>query len=172
VLSAFWSIQTSLRIDLFLFNWQSQDITSSGGIILGLNEEEFFEGYSNPRNKELMRIFKDLGMVEQLGSGLPRILKVYPKECFKFTANFLRITLPVNPDVMKQLDTDKMADKTESNIIELLRIKPEITINDITNELNVAKRTVERNISKLKKDGKIARVGGKKVGHWEVLDEN
>ncbi len=119
-----------------------------------------------------MRIFKDLGMVEQLGSGLPRILKVYPKECFKFTANFLRITLPVNPDVMKQLDTDKMADKTESNIIELLRIKPEITINDITNELNVAKRTVERNISKLKKDGKIARVGGKKVGHWEVLDEN
>jgi len=77
------------------------EITSSGGTILGINEDEFFEGYSNPRNKELMRIFKDLDLVEQLGSGLPRILRVYPKECFRFTANFLRISLPVDKELME-----------------------------------------------------------------------
>lgn len=33
-----------------------------------------------PRNKTLMRIFKDLGMVEYLGSGMPRILKAYPRK--------------------------------------------------------------------------------------------
>lgn len=33
-------------------------------------------------------------MVEQLGSGIPRILEVYPKESFRFTENFLRITFP------------------------------------------------------------------------------
>ena len=77
------------------------EITSSGGAILGIDEEELFEGYSNPRNKELMRIFKDLGMVEQLGSGLPRILRVYPKECFNITSNFLRITLPVDKELME-----------------------------------------------------------------------
>jgi len=66
------------------------EITSAGGLITGLNQEEFFEGYSIPRNKEIMRIFRDLEMVEYLGSGIPRILKAYTKDSFKFTDNFLR----------------------------------------------------------------------------------
>gem|GEM_PF-1550946 len=36
-------------------------------------------GYSAPQNKELMRVFRDLDMVEQLGSGVPRILEYYPR---------------------------------------------------------------------------------------------
>ena len=32
-------------------------------------EDEFFNGVSIPRNKELMRIFRDVEMVESLGSG-------------------------------------------------------------------------------------------------------
>ena len=54
----------------------------------------FIHSLSCPRNKELIRIFKDLGMVEQLGSGVPRILRAYPKECFHFGDSFLRITIP------------------------------------------------------------------------------
>ncbi len=34
------------------------------------------------RNRELMRIFKDVGLVEQLGSGMSRILKAYDKSAF------------------------------------------------------------------------------------------
>ncbi len=49
------------------------EITSVGGLPEGLSKQEFFEGYSVPRNKELMRVFKDLNLVEQLGSGVPRI---------------------------------------------------------------------------------------------------
>ena len=50
-------------------------ITSAGSLPENLSIEEFFSGYSIPRNKELMRIFKDLELVEQLGSGVPRILQ-------------------------------------------------------------------------------------------------
>lgn len=53
------------------------EITSYGSLPEGLSKEEFFEGYSIIRNKELMRIFKDLDLVEQLGSGIPRILQAY-----------------------------------------------------------------------------------------------
>ena len=35
-----------------------------------------------------MRIFKDLNMVEYLGSGIPRIFQGYGKECFRFTDIF------------------------------------------------------------------------------------
>lgn len=59
---------------------------------------QFFEGYFVPRNKELMRVFKDLGMVEQLGSGVPRILESYGKECFSFSDHFLRMIFPVSGD--------------------------------------------------------------------------
>ena len=33
-----------------------------------------------PRNKDLVRVFSDLGLVEQLGSGVERIVKVYGRE--------------------------------------------------------------------------------------------
>ncbi len=71
------------------------EITSAGGLSDALSQKEFFEGFSVPRNKEIMRIYKDLELVEQLGSGIPRILQSYPEECFKFSENFLRMIFPI-----------------------------------------------------------------------------
>ena len=51
----------------------------------------------NSVTKELlMRIYRDVELVESLGSGIPRILRAYGEDCFKFTDNFIRITLPVS----------------------------------------------------------------------------
>ena len=63
------------------------EITSYGGLPQGLSEDEFFDGVSIPRSKEIMRIFKDMELVEQLGSGIPRVLQTYGRECFKFSDN-------------------------------------------------------------------------------------
>ena len=49
------------------------EITSFGGLPVGMTEREFFEGYSVPRNKELMRVFRDLDLVEHLGLSLIHI---------------------------------------------------------------------------------------------------
>ncbi len=78
-------------------------ITSAGSLPENLSIKEFFSGYSIPRNKELMRIFKDLELVEQLGSGLPRILKFYSKDCFEFLDNFTRVTFPIDSDYIEQV---------------------------------------------------------------------
>ena len=67
-------------------------ITSYGGLIEGLSEEEFFGCCSKPRNRELMRVFKDVGLVEQLGSGMERILAAYDKSIFEFSKNFMKVT--------------------------------------------------------------------------------
>jgi predicted HTH transcriptional regulator len=79
------------------------EITSFGSLPQGMTESEFFEGYSVPRNKELMRVFRDLELVEHLGSGVPRILRSYGKDCFKFTENFLRMTFPASEQVTEQV---------------------------------------------------------------------
>lgn len=70
------------------------EITSAGRIPEGFTKEEFFMGYSVPPNKILMRIYKDLEMVEHLGSGIPRILEKYDPSIYTFTANFIRVVIP------------------------------------------------------------------------------
>ena len=84
------------------------EITSAGGLPEGLSKDEFFEGYSVPRNKEIMRIYKDLNLVEHLGSGVPRMLESYSKDCFKFSANFLRMTFPSAAPVSALRDTPQV----------------------------------------------------------------
>ena len=83
------------------------EITSTGGLPDALSQDEFFEGFSVPRNKEIMRIYKDLNLVEHLGSGIPRILENYSKECFNFSANFLRMSFPSSSLSKKLIDTKR-----------------------------------------------------------------
>ena len=79
------------------------EITSAGRLPIGMTKEEFFSGISSPRNKELMRVFRDVDMVESLGSGMKRIMEVYPKKIFFFMDNFIRLTIPFH----SQKDTRK-----------------------------------------------------------------
>nr|WP_290959618.1 ATP-binding protein [Fibrobacter sp.] len=49
------------------------EITSYGGLIDGMTKDELTSGTSRPRNREIMRIYKDMELVEQLGSGMNRM---------------------------------------------------------------------------------------------------
>lgn len=65
-----------------------------GGVVYGLDLDDFFAGHSAPRNKEIMRVFRDLEIVEHLGSGIPRILEAYGKDSFQISRNFFRLVFP------------------------------------------------------------------------------
>lgn len=70
------------------------EITSSGRLPVGMSQEDFFGGISSPRNKELMRVFRDVDLVESLGSGMRRIQKVYSRGIYLFLPNFIRVAIP------------------------------------------------------------------------------
>ena len=93
------------------------EITSAGSLPEGLSEVDFFEGVSIPRNKELMRVYRDLELVEQLGSGIPRILESYGKECFRFMDNFTRMSFPAYEKVTEQVTEQvlKLLSKVDQN---------------------------------------------------------
>ena len=40
----------------------------------------------------------------QLGSGVPRILQAYSKDCFKFADNYLHMTFPATKQVTTQVE--------------------------------------------------------------------
>ena len=58
--------------------------------------------YSSPRNKEIMRVFRDLEIVEQLGSGVPRILEKYGREAFEIRPNFVRVIFHYDKSFARQ----------------------------------------------------------------------
>ncbi len=67
---------------------------------LECEQDDFFVGYSMLRNKTLMRVFKDLELVEYLGSGMPRILKAYSREAYMFSSRFIRARFLVDPEAL------------------------------------------------------------------------
>lgn len=160
------------------------EITSGGGLPQGLSQEEFLEGVTAPRNKELIRVFKDVDLIENIGSGVLRILDAYDKSCFKFMEHFLRVSFKYkeNPfeyavknkvsandtinDTLK--DTIKLT-KNEQEILSLIVNNNQITREEIVKELRLSDRTVSRAIKHLQDEKIILREGSKKTGYWKIL---
>lgn len=116
------------------------EITSAGGLVEGLSEKEFFNGFSIPRNKELIRIFKDLDLVEQLGSGIPRILEAYSPSCFEFTDNFLRLVLPAT-DLVTDPVTDPVTDLVTDSVKNLISVMDKThSISELMHFMNLSHR--------------------------------
>jgi ATP-dependent DNA helicase RecG len=142
------------------------EITSSGGLPRGLSQGEFFEGYSVPRNKELMRIFKDIRLVEQLGSSVPRILSSYNKDCFKFSANFLRMISPKSIGGQMGGQIDHLPTK-QKEVLQLIILNNKVTRKELTAKLKINASAIQKHLEALKDKKYIEREGGTR-GYWKV----
>ena len=56
-------------------------------------------------------------------------------------------------------------------IIDALRAEPSATMDNLSNTLGIARRTLVRYMNRLQEDNKIKRVGGRRYGHWEIIKE-
>ena len=159
------------------------EITTYGGLVEGLSKEDFFSCCSMPRNREIMRIFHDLDMVEQLGSGMRRILRTYDKNIFTFTDNFMRTSFYFDKNHINTVELgDKLGDKlgsfrsklnyTRERILELMEIDARISIPQIAEKLGFSTTAIEKNIDYLKENGYLIRHGKTRTGYWEVTRNN
>lgn len=103
------------------------EITSAGGLPQELSQEEFLEGVTAPRNKELIRVFKDVDLIENIGSGVLRILDAYDKSCFKFMDHFLRVSFKYkeNPFEYDEKTDKKTTKKTDKKTTKKIKVKPQ-----------------------------------------------
>lgn len=150
------------------------EVSSFGGIQNEFTEEKFLQGYSAPKNPELMRVFKDLELVEHLGTGIRRILKRYDKSIYRFFPHFIIVSIKYNENnfkynnqninVMPYLNLTKV----QEGIISLIEDRPSITQEEMAKLLGVTSRTIRNHIKYLVDKEYIIRIGADKNGKWAV----
>lgn len=153
------------------------EILSRGNLAPGQTKEGFYAGESIPVNQKLSDIFLQLHISERSGRGVPKITEVYGENAFEFRENSIVVTLP-----LKYLDSDvvdKVAYKpvdnvilnaTQERLLRELRNNPNLTQPQLASIMGLGKSAIQNNISFLKKNGYIERVGANKRGYWRIKE--
>lgn len=115
-----------------------------------------------------MRVFKDVGLVEQLGSGMSRILNVYDKTIFEISEHFIKVIFPFS--WMEKPDGDENGNENgdDIKILLILEEEPNITAKRLSEKVGFSTRKISRIIRELKESKKITRIGSDRKGYWKV----
>lgn len=150
---------------------------------------DFYEPY--PKNPKIAKIFKEIGLADELGSGVRNMYK-YTKiysgglpelkedDIFRayipLTENAKEHAIEYQSDRVNDHVNDRVNDRVsgyiadkELKIIRLIEENARITHNEMANKIGVSEKTVRRSTQKLKEKGIIRRVGADKNGFWEII---
>ena len=144
------------------------EIVSMGGLPPDFSSEEFFAGISHPINLPLQKIMGQLGMVEQTGHGVPKIVGVYGREAFELAENHITVTIPFafEPS-MVQASYDGLS-KSHTAVLKIVRENPFFKMEEIAAAAGLGRTRVAQVIADLKSMGRMERIGGRKGGYWKV----
>ncbi len=102
-----------------------------------------------------------------------QLREAYGKEAFEFRDNAIMVTIPFEKRYLKV--GDKVGDKeknlnsTRRWILKEMRNNPNITQQQLMGIVGIGKTAIQSNISYLRKNGYLERIGSNKNGYWKVL---
>lgn len=152
--------------------------------IRDMNEKTSFteRQYINP---ELRDMFFALDLIESYGSGIRRAKEALeenqsPKMKFLPENNeydYTKVIVPIQKEFLYKEDKKveiainlEKLDQLSLDIIQLMKVSPNITQSDICNKLQSSRNTIQRRIKQLTEIGIIKHVGSKKKGLWVIND--
>ena len=110
----------------------------------------------------LERFFRNLLLGEQWDLR-NRYLHIHPTDEWRVQSNLVG-------DVASTREKEVVTrEKTREKILLLMKVSPKITTSQMAKKLGISPKGVEWQISKLKADGSIRRIGPDNGGHWEVM---
>ena len=66
---------------------------------------------------------------------------------------------------------EKSSQKSSQKILELIAQNPKITTTEMAETLGISRRSIAKQITNLKNNNQLRRIGPDKGGHWEVVEE-
>lgn len=145
--------------------------------MIGKINVDFYEPY--PKNPKIAKIFKEIGLADELGSGVRNMVK-YTKiysggipefkedDIFKTNVPLIIDVDNVGLDVGLDVGLNVGLNEIQNKILKLISNNENVTQKEISEELNTTKRTIERNIMILKEMHLIERIGSRKSGYWKI----
>lgn len=153
------------------------EILSRGTLAPKQTINGFYLGESVPVNRKLSDIFLQLHISERSGRGVPQITKIYGREAFEFRENSIVVTIPFerievsagDKTIDKEGDKIQKLNSTRQRILDEMRNNPNITQPQLMTLIGIGKTAIQSNVSFLRKNGYIERIGSNKNGYWKVL---
>lgn len=150
------------------------EVTSPGMLLNGVTIEKIKEGYSKVRNRAIANAFSYMRIIEEWGSGIPRMFDEFSKYGLAepelvdmdgdFKVNFYRSS--VTPRVTEKV-TEKFTER-EMSVIRLIKNNPRITTTAMSMELGKSRKTISAIIKSLKDRNVIEREGSDRNGIWII----
>ena len=125
------------------------EVENPGLLQFGITIEDMLSGVSALRNRVIGRVFKELGLIEQWGSGVRKMIteceeKGLPSPEFAETGRCFRVT--IFTDTIGPLKLDGV----EARILELLESRPDgLSTSELAEILGVTDRTVRSRMKSL-----------------------
>ncbi len=135
------------------------ELFSPGNFSGPIEEDQLLKGLTYLRNPAICKIFREIGLVEKMGTGFINIFKSYEawgleKPQIIEGANFIKCILPRGS---AQLTTAK--EEPEEDILSLFYSQNEITTQDVMNKFSISRATAQRWLSLLIEKRLIERIG-------------
>lgn len=170
------------------------EVTSPGMLLNGVTVEKIREGYSKVRNRAIANAFSYMKIIEEWGSGIPRMFDEFSKYGLAepelvdmdgdFRVNFYRknnsnknVTENVTENVtdVKWLNALKFTGNSKKSmrllgIIAMMKENENVSATEIADKLGVTSRTIKRDIDYLKEKNVVKREGTAQSGKWIVLE--
>lgn len=129
---------------------------------------------SHLRDKLLAEAFYLTNNIEKYGSGFIRIRKAlqdYPDVSFHVQEMGGGVLLTFAQAADGRSDASNIiSEKSSEKILALLRNSPTMSAREIAQHLNISQRAAEKQLDKLKREGRLRRVGSDRGGYWQVLE--
>ena len=152
-----------------------------GGLPDGLTLENIKQGMVAKRNKITVEILDKLDAIENYASGVRRIFKDYigfdKQPEYSISDNGIIVTLynmnyneAQNDGINEEINVgQKLNTEERKNIIlKLIEENEKISIQQLVENIEVSKSTVERDLKELKEEKRIEYIGSRKSGKWII----
>ena len=193
----YMQLGSEIHIDMYD---DRMEIYSPGGMMDGrlIQQLNPLTVPSKRRNPLLADFFSRLGLMERRGSGMKKIINTYRRykrlsdyHAPEFTSNAseFHVTLwnlnfegndnntPTDKEsqevefIKEPIEFTKEFIKASRQIYKLISMNPKVSTVQMADSMGLSTRQVLKYLKRLQELNKIARVGGRKMGEWKIIDE-
>lgn len=170
-------VNAIIHFDYFLGDTIAIEKLKSSIIINNKGEllfpESEFGKKSEARNRLLADLLSRTHFMEKAGTGIKRVTDACKdngnKVDFNFTDSFWVTFESNDPDNVPDNVPENVPENRLMIILKIIEINSKITLQEMADHFNVSKRTIRRDVEKLKNENKLRRIGSEKGGHWEIV---